>query len=108
MDVGMLRTAPRRVLQAAVATRDPGYFRAGFVRAWPSTDRKGRALRRCSVRESPAQRAEARGFEPRMGANPNRISRVVTGVPGTDANRRNRADSQVSAAGACRLPPGSP
>ena len=35
----------------------------------------------CTAAQTPCLGAEARGFEPRMGVNPNRISSALSGRP---------------------------
>jgi hypothetical protein len=50
--------------------------------------------------------AEDRGFEPRKGVNPNRISSAPLRVPGSSGHVRDCAGTQVTTAVTCRAVPG--
>jgi len=54
------------------------------------------------VRQSAWSGAEARGFEPRMGANPNRISSPFTAAKATMSRRRPPQSMQVSGVMSCK------
>jgi len=53
----------------------------------------------CTLAQTPWSGAEARGFEPRKGANPNRISSVFPRVPGGCKHVRDGTETQARRAG---------
>jgi hypothetical protein len=56
---------------------------------------ESRDTRQHAAREIPAQRAEARGFEPRMGANPNRIGSPFGQAKAAVSHRHETESAQV-------------
>jgi hypothetical protein len=62
----------------------------------------------CAVAQTPRSGAEARGFEPRKGANPNRISSAVPGRTAPGGRGQETAQTQVSGHSTCRDEPASP
>jgi hypothetical protein len=56
----------------------------------------------CAVAQIPGQRAEARGFEPRMAAKPNRISSPFTAEKATVSPPRLTQSTQVRVVAICK------